>query len=157
MSRVHAVRQEAPRELADRHDQLNGQVKEGTWLLMNGYLCPHDDVSKRARWVRDLSLELPQVGKALVICLLCDPIVIVVPEALGLLIAGSPLSYWGGVHGRNPMRYSGGLLGGSWLTALTSDLGGGKASSTGACLVHNFENLNPANTLWIKQCNVYSN
>jgi hypothetical protein len=26
----------------------------------------------------------------------------------------------------NPMRYSGGLLGGSWLTALTSDLGHGK-------------------------------
>ena len=24
------------------------------------------------------------------------------------------------------MRYTGGVLGGSWLTALTSDLGGGK-------------------------------
>jgi hypothetical protein len=32
--------------------------------------------------------------------------------------AGSPLSYWDGVHGRNPMRYSGGLLGGSWLIVI---------------------------------------
>jgi hypothetical protein len=53
------------------------------------------------------------------------------------------------------MRYSGGLLGGSWLTALTSDLGGGKFD--GAWLVKNFENQNPANTLWTKQYNVYSN
>src|SRR6516162_6795305 len=69
-------------------------------------------------------------------------------------IAGSPLSYWAGVHGKNPMRYSGGLLGGSWLTALTSDLGVGKFD--GAWLVQNFENQNPANTLWTKQYNVYS-
>ena len=77
------------------------------------------------------------------------------PELFGpIIIAGSPLSYWGGVHGKNPMRYSGGLLGGSWLTALTSDLGGGKFD--GAWLVQNFENQNPANTLWTKQYNVYS-
>ena len=77
------------------------------------------------------------------------------PELFGpIIIAGSPLSYWGGVHGKNPMRYSGGLLGGSWLTALTSDLGGGKFD--GAWLVKNFENQNPANTLWTKQYNVYS-
>src|SRR4029077_15558904 len=56
--------------------------------------------------------------------------------------------------GKNPMRYSGGLLGGSWLTALTSDLGGGKFD--GAWLVQNFENQNPANTLWTKQYSVYS-
>src|SRR5690242_7034610 len=77
------------------------------------------------------------------------------PELFGpLIIAGSPLSYWAGVRGKNPMRYSGGLLGGSWLTALTSDLGGGKFD--GAWLVQNFENQNPANTLWAKQYNVYS-
>jgi pimeloyl-ACP methyl ester carboxylesterase len=77
------------------------------------------------------------------------------PELFGpIIIAGSPLSYWAGVHGKNPMRYSGGLLGGTWLTALTSDLGGGKFD--GACLVQNFENQNPANTLWTKQYNVYS-
>src|SRR5271157_5800014 len=77
------------------------------------------------------------------------------PELFGpMIVAGSPLSYWAGVHGKNPMRYSGGLLGGSWLTALTSDLGGGKFD--GAWLVQNFENQNPANTLWSKQHNVYS-
>jgi pimeloyl-ACP methyl ester carboxylesterase len=77
------------------------------------------------------------------------------PELFGpLIIAGAPLSYWAGVRGVNPMRYSGGLLGGSWLTALTSDLGGGKFD--GAWLVQNFENMNPSNTLWTKQYNVYS-
>jgi pimeloyl-ACP methyl ester carboxylesterase len=77
------------------------------------------------------------------------------PELFGpIIIAGSPLSYWAGVHGKNPMRYSGGLLGGSWLTAFTSDLGAGKFD--GAWLVQNFENQNPANTLWTKQYNLYS-
>src|SRR3954464_8567805 len=78
------------------------------------------------------------------------------PDLFGpIIIAGAPLSYWAGVHGKYPMRYSGGLLGGSWLTALTSDLGGGKFD--GAWLVQNFENMNPSNTLWTKQYNVYSN
>ncbi|MBL0373591.1 DUF3141 domain-containing protein [Rhizobium sp. KVB221] len=77
------------------------------------------------------------------------------PELFGsIIIAGAPLSYWAGVHGKYPMRYSGGLLGGSWLTALTSDLGSGKFD--GAWLVQNFENQNPANTLWTKQYNLYS-
>ena len=77
------------------------------------------------------------------------------PELFGpIIIAGSPLSYWAGVHGKNPMRYSGGLLGGSWLTAFASDLGHGKFD--GAWLVQNFENQNPANTLWTKPYNLYS-
>ncbi|MFL6796609.1 MAG: DUF3141 domain-containing protein [Xanthobacteraceae bacterium] len=77
------------------------------------------------------------------------------PELFGpLIIAGSPLSYWAGVRGTYPMRYSGGLLGGSWLTAFASDLGRGKFD--GAWLVQNFENQNPANTLWTKQYNLYS-
>lgn len=77
------------------------------------------------------------------------------PELFGsIIIAGAPLSYWAGVHGQYPMRYSGGLLGGSWLTELTSDLGQGKFD--GAWLVQNFENQNPANTLWSKQYNLYS-
>ncbi len=78
------------------------------------------------------------------------------PELCGpIIVAGSPLSYWGGVHGIYPMRYTGGTLGGSWLTALTSDIGNGKFD--GALLVQNMENLNPANTLWNKQYNVYAN
>jgi len=77
------------------------------------------------------------------------------PELFGpLIVAGSPLSYWAGVRGKNPMRYSGGLLGGSWLTAFASDLGHGKFD--GAWLVQNFENQNPANTLWSKPYNLYA-
>jgi pimeloyl-ACP methyl ester carboxylesterase len=78
------------------------------------------------------------------------------PDLCGpIIVAGSPLSYWAGVRGANPMRYTGGLLGGSWLTALVSDLGHGQFD--GAWLVQNFENLNPANTLWSKQYNLYAN
>lgn len=78
------------------------------------------------------------------------------PELFGpIIVAGAPLSYWAGWRGMNPMRYSGGLLGGSWLTALTSDLGQGRFD--GAWLVQNFESLNPANTLWSKQYNLYAN
>ena len=77
------------------------------------------------------------------------------PDLMGLVsITGSPLSYWAGVEGKNPMRYAGGLLGGSWLASLAGDLGNGKFD--GAYLVDNFENLNPANTLWTKQYNLYS-
>lgn len=78
------------------------------------------------------------------------------PELFGpIILAGTPLSYWAGWRGKNPMRYGGGLTGGSWLTALASDLGGGKFD--GAWLVQNFENLNPANTLWEKQHHMYAN
>jgi pimeloyl-ACP methyl ester carboxylesterase len=78
------------------------------------------------------------------------------PDLVGpLVLAGAPLSYWGGVRGKNPMRYTGGLLGGTWLARLTSDLGGGLFD--GAWLVSNFDNLNPANTLWTKKYNVWAN
>jgi pimeloyl-ACP methyl ester carboxylesterase len=78
------------------------------------------------------------------------------PELFGpIIVAGSPLAYWAGVHGKNPMRYTGGLCGGTWLAALMGDLGNGKFD--GAWLVTNFENLNPANTFWTKLYNVYSN
>lgn len=77
------------------------------------------------------------------------------PELFGpIIVAGAPLSYWAGWKGRNPMRYTGGLLGGSWMTALTGDLGAGRFD--GAWLVQNFENLNPGNTLWSKSYNLYA-
>jgi tellurite resistance protein len=77
------------------------------------------------------------------------------PDDVGIVaVAGSPLSYWAGVEGMNPMRYTGGLLGGTWLTSLAGDLGNG--TFDGAHLVQNFENLDPANTLWTKQYNLYS-
>ena len=77
------------------------------------------------------------------------------PKLTGMLVLnGAPLSYWSGLNGVNPMRYSGGLLGGVWLNSFLSDLGNGKFD--GVNLVDNFENLNPANTLWTKQYNLYS-
>ena len=78
------------------------------------------------------------------------------PEQVGpIMLAGSPLSYWAGVHGKSPMRYLGGLLGGTWLTSLAGDLGDGIFD--GANLVANFEAMHPDNTYWKKLYNVYSN
>jgi hypothetical protein len=78
------------------------------------------------------------------------------PDLVGpMVFNGSPLSYWGGVEGANPMRYLGGLLGGVWINSLLSDLGHGLFD--GANLVANFEALNPANTLWAKTYHVYAN
>lgn len=82
------------------------------------------------------------------------------PHKVGpVVINGAPMSYWSGSwsegEGENPMRYSGGLLGGTWMSLLASDLGNGKFD--GAYLVENFENLNPANTFWNKYYNVWKN
>jgi pimeloyl-ACP methyl ester carboxylesterase len=82
------------------------------------------------------------------------------PDDTGpIVINGAPMSYWGGAWttgaGNNPMRYSGGLLGGTWLASLSSDLGGGIFD--GAYLVDNFEYLDPANTYWDKYYHVYAN
>ncbi len=80
------------------------------------------------------------------------------PDDTGpIVINGAPMSYWGGSWtdgpSDNPMRYAGGLLGGTWLASLSSDLGGGLFD--GAWLVQNFENLNPANTFWDKYVKLY--
>lgn len=78
------------------------------------------------------------------------------PQLVGpILLAGSPLSYWAGIEGKNPMRYTGGLMGGTWLASLAGDLGNGKFD--GAHLVSNFEQLDPANTYWKKSYHLYEN
>jgi pimeloyl-ACP methyl ester carboxylesterase len=77
------------------------------------------------------------------------------PDVVGpMVLNGSPLSYWGGVEGANPMRYKGGLSGGMWTASLWSDLGNGQFD--GAHLVAGFEDLNPANTYWTKQYNLFT-
>jgi len=77
------------------------------------------------------------------------------PDLVGpIMLAGTPLSYWAGVHGKNPIRYLGGLLGGTWLTSLAGDLG--NRIFDGANLVANFEALHPDNTYWKKIYNLYS-
>ncbi len=82
------------------------------------------------------------------------------PEDTGALVVnGAPMSYWGGAwsegEGNNPMRYAGGLLGGTWLASFTADLGNGLFD--GAYLVQNFESLDPANTYWDKYYHVFAN
>jgi pimeloyl-ACP methyl ester carboxylesterase len=82
------------------------------------------------------------------------------PDDVGaIVINGAPMSYWGGAfsegEGDNPMRYAGGLLGGTWLSSLAADLGNGVFD--GAHLVQNFENLNPANTFWDKYYHLFAN
>ncbi len=81
------------------------------------------------------------------------------PDDTGpIVINGAPMSYWGGAwqegEGDNPMRYAGGMLGGSWLASFAADMGNGIFD--GAYLVENFENLNPANTFWDKYYNVFA-
>jgi len=82
------------------------------------------------------------------------------PDDTGpIVINGAPMSYWGGAWqegaGDNPMRYAGGMLGGTWLASMTADQGDGVFD--GAYLVENFENLNPANTFWDKYYHLYAN
>ena len=82
------------------------------------------------------------------------------PDDTGpIVINGAPMSYWGGAwqegEGDNPMRYAGGMLGGSWLASLSADLGNGVFD--GAWLVQNFENLNPANTFVDKYYQLFAN
>jgi pimeloyl-ACP methyl ester carboxylesterase len=82
------------------------------------------------------------------------------PDETGpIVINGAPMSYWGGAwsegEGDNPMRYAGGLLGGTWIASLASDLGNGVFD--GAYLAQNFEYLNPANTFWDKYYHLFAN
>ena len=72
-----------------------------------------------------------------------------------VVLNGSPLSYWSGEEGVNPMRITGGLLGGSWLAHLISDLGDGRFD--GAWLAQNFENLKPEKAVWEKYASLLTN
>lgn len=69
------------------------------------------------------------------------------------VLNGSPLSYWEGEPGMNPMRISGGLLGGAWIAHFLADLGDGQFD--GAWLVQNFENLKPGNAIWDKYIDLF--
>jgi pimeloyl-ACP methyl ester carboxylesterase len=77
------------------------------------------------------------------------------PDLVGpIVINGAPMSYWAGNDGENPMRYAGGMLGGLWPALMASDLGAG--TFDGACLVENFEYLNPANTYFDRYYTLFS-
>lgn len=72
-----------------------------------------------------------------------------------VVLNGSPLSYWGGEPGVNPMRLAGGLLGGAWPVHFLADLGDG--TFDGAWLVQNFESLKPESAIWDKYANLFAN
>jgi len=77
------------------------------------------------------------------------------PEISGpLVLNGSPLAYWSGRLGENPMRYNGGLLGGALPALLMSDLGGGEFD--GPNLVSNFEQLNPGRNFFGKYYDLFA-
>ena len=50
-----------------------------------------------------------------------------------IALNGSPLSYWAGDSGANPMRISGGLFGGAWPAHLIADIGNGRLTAPGLC------------------------
>ncbi|NCX73325.1 MAG: DUF3141 domain-containing protein, partial [Betaproteobacteria bacterium] len=43
-----------------------------------------------------------------------------------IVVNGAPVTPWAGKVGENPMRYNAGVLGGTWIPMILSDLGGGK-------------------------------
>ena len=79
-----------------------------------------------------------------------------VPELMGpIVLNGTPMSYWAGKVGDNPMRYTGGMRGGAMSALMLADIGNGLFD--GANLVANFESLNPANSFFGKYYKLYSN
>jgi pimeloyl-ACP methyl ester carboxylesterase len=76
------------------------------------------------------------------------------PDLTGpIVINGAPVAPWSGKVGENPMRYTGGVVGGAWIPMMLSDLGGG--TFDGAYLVQNFEMLNPGRTLFRKYTDLF--
>ena len=69
------------------------------------------------------------------------------------VLNGSPLSYWSGEPGINPMRIMAGFNGGVWLAHFLSDLNRGRFD--GAWLVQNFETLRPGNAVWDKYVKLF--
>ncbi len=75
--------------------------------------------------------------------------------ALGpAVLNGSPLSYWEGEPGANPMRLLGGFVGGVWLNHFLADVNQDRFD--GAWLVENFESLKPGNAIWDKYANLFT-
>ncbi|MEM8701720.1 MAG: DUF3141 domain-containing protein [Pseudomonadota bacterium] len=77
------------------------------------------------------------------------------PDLTGpIILNGAPVSTWAGRVGENPMRYNGGILGGTYNAMFYSDLGHGVFD--GADIVQNFELLNPARNYFGKYYDLYA-
>lgn len=107
-----------------------------------------EEVAKRHPETPPILYGNCQAGWAITL-LSADCVGLVGPAVLN----GSPLSYWAGAAGINPMRIAGGLVGGVWLVHLLADLGDGRFD--GAWLVANFENLKPE-AIWEKYANLFA-
>jgi len=114
--------------------QTIGDIAHAEWHFLEKVRALHPDCPVKPAIVGNC-----QAGWAIMMLSAYDP-----DQASVIGIAGAPLSYWAGVEGKNPMRYTGGLMGGNWLASVLADAGAGILD--GAHLVENFENLNPANT-----------
>jgi pimeloyl-ACP methyl ester carboxylesterase/tellurite resistance protein len=119
-----------------------------------------DIVAAKGAFLREVSARHPEAPKPVVIgnCQGGWAVMMLGASEPGLtgalVLNGAPLSYWAGEKGRNPLRYLGGLMGGSWPAALEADLGNGRFD--GANLVLNFEALSPGNTWFRKYFNLYA-
>jgi hypothetical protein len=71
-----------------------------------------------------------------------------------VVLNGSPLSYWAGEPGVNPMRIAAGFVGGAWLTHFLADLNQDRFD--GAWLAQNFEMLRPESAIWDKYANLFT-
>jgi pimeloyl-ACP methyl ester carboxylesterase len=77
------------------------------------------------------------------------------PDLTGpIVLNGAPVATWSGEVGKNPMRYNGGILGGTWEAMFWADVGGGVFD--GAHLVMNFEMLNPSRSFFAKYYYLYA-
>ena len=143
---------------ADVEQHPFGFVKDQLALKTGKVRCVRDEIAAVAAEspaLAEEALTLIDVEYAELLAVF-DPLAAVRPEIMGVIaLNGAPLSYWAGSAKQNPMRYAGGMLGGSWLASFVSDLAGDRFD--GANLVANFEGLNPANTYWTKYYNLYSN
>lgn len=125
-------------------------VQNQTFIdVLHALRCFVEEVSRRHPGASPILYGNCQAGWAVTL-LSADCEGLVGPAVLN----GSPLSYWAGESGVNPMRISGGLLGGSWLAHLASDLGNGRFD--GAWLAQNFENLQPEKAIWGKYAHLFT-
>lgn len=119
-----------------------------------------DVMRAEAEFVREISRRHPQSPKPIIVgnCQGGWATMVLAaanPDITGpLVINGSPLAYWSGRLGENPMRYNGGLLGGLASVLLLADLGHGEFD--GAHLVSNFEMLNPSRNFFGKYYDLFA-
>ena len=77
------------------------------------------------------------------------------PDLTGpIVLNGAPVAAWSGEVGKNPMRYTAGISGGSWIPMMLSDIGGGVFD--GAHLVMNFETQNPGRNYFKKYYDLFT-